>query len=243
MGRMPVFGLGGLFLATLSLTGCDDTCCWWKDKGPNKSVTYDHTPTKDSAVKTGTQAPYGSTANTGFKDQQSTTIDRSGFSKNDSTLPNKGFKDSDDSKKPLVEPSREPILDPDVKNSSSYGDPKNKVVPDNDIPNDVHLNDVTPPQKPAAMERGKVNTEPQLPLDEPPPVIPDGAGKGPGLGGPTMDDLPPAPVDGGDSVPPPAPPHRSRYQSDHQSMPTPPGSANAPPVIPSKSAGNSDKDQ
>jgi hypothetical protein len=241
MGRMPVFGLGGLFLATLSLTGCDDTCCWWKDKGPNKSVTYDHTPTKDSAVKTGTQAPYGSTANTGFKDQQSTTIDRAGFSKNDSTLPNKGFKDSDDSKKPVVEPSREPILEPEVKNSSSYGDPKNNVVPDNDIPNDVHLNDVTPPQKPAAMERGKVNTEPQLPLDEPPPEIPGGAGKGPGLGGPTMDDLPP--VDGGDSVPPPAPPHRSRYQSDHQSMPTPPGSANAPPVIPSKSVGGSDKDQ
>ncbi|MFL5242641.1 MAG: hypothetical protein ACJ8FY_11090 [Gemmataceae bacterium] len=241
MGRMPVFGLSGLFLAALALTGCDDSCCWWKDKGPNKSVTSAGTPTKDSAARTGTQAPFGSSANTGFKEQQSTTIDRTGFSKNENTLPDKGI---DATKKPVVEPSREPVLDPETKNSASYGDPKRAALPDNDIPNDLPLNDVTPVQKPAPVEHGKVNTEPQLPLDEPPPVIPSGANKGPGLGGPTMDDLPPPPVDGGDSVAPPAPPpHRSRYQSDHQSMPTPPGAANAPPVIPSKAAGNPDKDQ
>jgi len=38
MGTKPVFGLAGLFLASVTLTGCDTTdwCLWNKDKDPQK---------------------------------------------------------------------------------------------------------------------------------------------------------------------------------------------------------------
>src|SRR5437763_1251092 len=81
MGRKPVFGLGSLFLASITLTGCADTECWcpWKDKGPNKPVTYDAPPIKNSAVKSSNQTPYNATANSGFNDRPAATPDQTGY--------------------------------------------------------------------------------------------------------------------------------------------------------------------
>jgi len=111
-------------------------------------------------------------------------------------------------------------------------------LPNNDIPNEPRLIDATPSSKTTTIDRSKVDSDPLPPLDEPPPPIQTG-NKSPGLGGPTTDDLPPIP-DVPEPGAPPAP-LRSKYQSNHQSIPTPPSGADVPPVIPTKSGGDLDK--
>jgi hypothetical protein len=250
MGRKPVFGLAGLFLASLSLTGCaTDTDCWcpW-NKTPSKNPTYDKPPVmKDGAVKANNQNPYGPTANNGMSDQKAAMPDRTAYGADPSIQP-AGAKDmvmpdnSSMPKRPVMDTPREPVNDLGSKDTSSYGDPRNKVLPERNIPNDPLGSDPLPLEKPGVVERNKPSADPMLPLEEPPPV-PGSNGKGPGLGSPTNEDLPPV-GDSADSPPPAAPlPSRSKFQSNHQPIPAPPGAGDAPPVIPKKSAGNTDPDQ
>jgi hypothetical protein len=247
MGRKPVFGLSGLFLASITLTGCADTECWcpWKDKGPNKP-TYDKPPVKDTAaVKPTNQTPYNASATTGFNDRQPATPDRSTYGVGDPVSRQNSQNDISMPKKPALDTPRDPAMDlgaVGAKEPSPFGD-KNNALPDKTIPNDPRMTDALPLDKPVTTERNKPIAEPLPVPDEPPPPIPGSNGKVPGLGGPTNEDLPPT-VEGSDSVPPPAPlPPRSKFQGNHQSIPAPPGSGNPPPIIPGKPGSTPDSDQ
>jgi hypothetical protein len=144
-------------------------------------------------------------------------------------------------KKPALDTTHDPVMDGGAKEPSPFGDAKNNALPDKTIPSN-RIPDEQPLDKPVTTERNKP-VEPFPVPDEPPPPIPGSNGKGPGLGGPTTEDLPPA-VEGADSVPPPAPlPPRGKFQSNHQSIPAPPGSGNPPPIIPGKPSSTPDSDQ
>jgi hypothetical protein len=249
MGRKPVFGLSGLFLASITLTGCADTECWcpWKDKGPNKAVTYDQPPTKNAAaVKPTDQNPYNATATTGFNDRPAATPDRTAYGVGDPVSRQTTQNDISMPKRPALDTPRDPAMDlgtVGAKEPSPLSDPKNTAVPDK-TPSDPRMTDSLPMDKPVTTERNKPIAEPLPVPDEPPPPIPGSNGKIPGLGGPTNEDLPPAVEGSSDSVPPPAPlPPRSKFQSNHQSIPAPPGSGNPPPIMPGKPGSTPDSDQ
>lgn len=240
MGRKPVFALSGVLLASFGLTGCEtfDSFCPWHDSTPNKSVTYNPaSPTRETSNRSMPTNSY-TRPTTPAASPNANPVEQVSYPATDAS--NKVSNDLPVLHKPAADLPRDPAKEMDNAEAYPGVTPKATGVLENKKPVDNDLTDVTPPpQKPLKPAPEKVESDLPLPLDEPPPPIP--GNKGPGLGGPTAEDLPPA--DSSDSIPPPAPPHRSRYQSNHESLPTPPGGATPPPVIPSKADSDTDKNK
>ena len=199
MGRKPVFGLAGLFLASVTLTGCDTTdwCLWNRDKAPQGPARVQqpmdqHKPPprwddpamrEGPAARTDTLPQSGPVSDPNIKPVSkpydiTPPTEPKGFGKKDVPVDNPPVDRPKTDLKPLDETSAPPPPMPGKTSTPGVNlDPPPADAPLPPLTGDSEPSvDVPPPPAPTGEQsKTKSNYEttgPSLDVDSPPPVKP-----------------------------------------------------------------------